>query len=280
MAVEHPRVRVVEPRRLDVPREQRLGVAHEELVERVLARDQDRQAVPAPAGTAPLLAQRRHRPGEADGDGGVELADVDPELERVGGRDAEQVALDEAALDLAPLGGRVAGAVRREPLRDLGVDPVGGEAVHELGGAARLREADRAQAAGHEPGHEARGLAQRARRAARAPRRAGPGSRARSSAPRAAPRRRRRPPPPRRRATARARPGSRSSPRRRGTAAPSRTRARGGAGGAARWRRASRTRRGRRAPRRRRRRRGSRARHPSGRGGGGLPRGACPGWSG
>ena len=46
-------------------------------------------------------------PGKADRDHGVEQADVDPELERVRRRHAEQVALAEPPLDLAPLRRRV-----------------------------------------------------------------------------------------------------------------------------------------------------------------------------
>ena len=68
MAVEHARVRVVEDRSLDSTAEQRLGLAHEVLVERVLAGDEDGQPVPAAAGAAPLLAQARDRPREADRD--------------------------------------------------------------------------------------------------------------------------------------------------------------------------------------------------------------------
>ena len=113
--VEDPRVRVVEDRCLDAAGEQCVGLAREELVERVLARDEDREAAVAPPGPPPLLAERRDRAREADRDRAVEEADVDPELERVGRRDAEQIALDEPPLDLAPLLGRVAGAVRREP---------------------------------------------------------------------------------------------------------------------------------------------------------------------
>ena len=123
--VEHARVRVVEDRRLDRPREQRLRLAHEVLVERVLARDQDGEPGAAAAGPAPLLPQRRDRPGEADRDRAVERADVDPELERVGGRHAEQLARHQPLLDLAPLRGRVAGAVGRQPRGDRRLDPVG-----------------------------------------------------------------------------------------------------------------------------------------------------------
>ena len=67
----------------------------------------------------PHLAQARHRAGEGHAQGGVEVADVDAELERVGRHHREQVALGEPQLDLAPLGRRVAGAVGGDPLREV-----------------------------------------------------------------------------------------------------------------------------------------------------------------
>ena len=115
MAVQDADVLVIEDRRLDPPREQRLRLAHEVLVERVLARDQGGEPVAAAARPAPLLAEARDGAREADREDSVEKADVDPELERVGRADAEQLALDEAVLDRPPLLRRVAGPVRREP---------------------------------------------------------------------------------------------------------------------------------------------------------------------
>ena len=161
--VQDARVRVVEDRCLDGAGEERLGIAHEELVERVLARDEDGDAVSAAPRAAPLLAQRRDRAGERDRDRAVERADVDPELERVGRGDAEQLAGHQPPLDLAPLRGRVAGAVGREPLRGLRVHALDGEAVDQLDRLAALREADRAQAALREAGEQPRRLAERAR---------------------------------------------------------------------------------------------------------------------
>src|SRR5262249_24101513 len=99
VAVEQARVRVIEDGRLDASAEQRLRLAHEVLVERVLAGDEDGQAVSPSAGTAPLLAQAGYRAGEADGDDRVEKPDVDAELERVRRGHAEQLALDEPPLD-------------------------------------------------------------------------------------------------------------------------------------------------------------------------------------
>ncbi len=161
--VEDTDVRMVEDRRLDSPVEQRLRAAHEVLVERVLARDEHRKAMSTASRASPLLAQARDGAGEADRDRAVEEADVDPELERVGRADAEELALDESALDVAPLRGGVPGPIGREPLGHVRGDAVDGEAVHELRRLAALREADRPQAAGDESGVEARCLAERAR---------------------------------------------------------------------------------------------------------------------
>ena len=101
-------------------------------------------------------------PGKPDRDGAVEQADVDAELERVGGRHAEELALDQAPLDLAPLRGRVAGPVGREPRGGLRVEALGGEAVDQLDRLAALGEADRPQAARDELGEEPRALPERA----------------------------------------------------------------------------------------------------------------------
>ena len=112
--VEDPAVLVIEDRRFDAAAEQGLGLAHEVLVERVLACDEDGEALPPAAGPAPLLAEARNGAGEADRDHRVEGADVDPELERVRRADAEELAREEPLLDLAPLRRRVAGAIGRE----------------------------------------------------------------------------------------------------------------------------------------------------------------------
>ena len=168
-------VLVVEDRVLDRAVEELVGVAAEELVERVVARDVDGEPAAAAAGAAPLLAERGDRAGERDADRGVERADVDAELERVGGDDAEQLALDELALELAPLLGRVAGAVGRDPLGEVGVAEVLerelGELRHQLDGLARLHEHDRARALGDELGQQVGGLGEHASGACRASRR-------------------------------------------------------------------------------------------------------------
>ena len=155
MTVEHTRVGVVEDRRLHPAAEERLRFTHEVLVERVLARDQDRQPVAAASGAAPLLAEARDRAREPRRDHAVEQADVDAELERVGRRHAEQLAGGQPLLDAPSLRWRIPRPVRGEPVAVLGAEPVRGELVDQLGRLPALREAERAQPALDQGGHQA-----------------------------------------------------------------------------------------------------------------------------
>ena len=156
---------VVEDRPLDRPVEELVRVTAEELVERVLARHVHGEPRRAAAGPAPHLAQARHGPGERHADRGVEVADVDAELERVGGHHGQELALGQAALELATLGGRVAGAVGHDPLRQVaapgGLQALRGEALDQLHAAARLHEADRPHVLLDQVGEQARCLRQR-----------------------------------------------------------------------------------------------------------------------
>ena len=142
--VEDAVVRVVRDRRLDAAAEQRLGLAHEVLVERVLGRDEHCEAVTRPPCSAPLLAQARDRAGEADRDDAVEQPDVDPELERVRRGDGQQLSGREPLLDVAALRRRVARSVRGEPVCVLAAQAVERESVDQLRRLAALREAERA----------------------------------------------------------------------------------------------------------------------------------------
>src|SRR6476661_4792652 len=75
VAGQHARVGVVEDRRLDAAAEQLVGLAHEELVEPVFARDEHGDAAAATARAPPLLAERRDGAREPDADHGVEETD-------------------------------------------------------------------------------------------------------------------------------------------------------------------------------------------------------------
>ena len=66
-------------------------MAAEELVERIVARDVHREAPAPPARAAPLLAKARDRAREGDRDRSVEVADVDPKLERARRNHADQL---------------------------------------------------------------------------------------------------------------------------------------------------------------------------------------------
>src|SRR5205085_10676936 len=97
----------------------------------------------------------------------VQLADVDAQLERVGRDDREQVALCQAALQLAAMRGRVAGAVGGDPLRQVG--PAGvlaaeaREALDPLDAPTRLEEADRSHLLLDQAREQLRGLGQHRR---------------------------------------------------------------------------------------------------------------------
>jgi hypothetical protein len=150
VAVEDARIRMVEDRGLDAALEEHRRLAHEVLVESVLARDQYREAVPATTCASPLLAEGRDGSRKADGDAQSSRPMSMPELERVGCRDAEQLALDQPPLDLAPLRRRIPARYGAQPLSRRAVDPIDGELVDQLGRLAALGEADGAQAARRE----------------------------------------------------------------------------------------------------------------------------------
>ena len=78
-------------------------MAAEELIERVLAGDVHGEPAASAAGAAPHLPEAGDRAREGHADRGVELADVDPELERVGRDDPEQLSGAQPPLDLLAL---------------------------------------------------------------------------------------------------------------------------------------------------------------------------------
>ena len=153
----------VEDRGLHGPTEELVGMTAEELVQRVLAGDVDGQSAAAPTRPAPHLPQAGHGAGKGDAHRGVELADVDAQLERVGGHDAQKFARRQAALDLVALRRGVAGAVGRDPLAQLGGEAVDRVLEDELHPLARLHEADRPGAALHQLGEDLGGFVERGR---------------------------------------------------------------------------------------------------------------------
>ena len=112
--VAHEDVQVVgvDPALLHGRVEEVVRMAGDELVQRGRVGNQYRdRGARAPAGAARLLPRRGHAPRIAEEDGGVEAADVDAELEGVGGDHPQHRAFAEAALDLAPLQRQVAAPV-------------------------------------------------------------------------------------------------------------------------------------------------------------------------
>ena len=161
LRARHERVVGIHHRRLGRAGEELAGVARVPLVELVVAGDEHRGGAPAGAAGAPhLLAHRRERAGEAVEHHRVERADVDPELERAGGDHAPERAAGELFLQLASLGGQVAGAVRghrRRGRSPLGQEPAG-VGGHELGALAAAGEGEGLVTVGHEPRQQHGGL--------------------------------------------------------------------------------------------------------------------------
>ena len=161
--LEHERVLRVHDRGLGRTGEQLVGVLRVPLVELVVAGDEHRGGAPVRAtGAAGLLAQRREGAREAVDDDGVEAADVDAELERVGGGDPEQLAVGEPAFELPALLGQVAGTVRGDRGRPRagarGREDAPGVPGDELRAAAAAGEGERGVTGGDEPRQELGGL--------------------------------------------------------------------------------------------------------------------------
>ena len=120
---EHVGVVRVEDVGLDGLAEQRLGMVDQVGVQRVVARHHHAECVARAApGAADLLPQRGPGAGEAGEQHGVEPADVDAELEGVGGGEPEQPPGAQGLLQLAALLGQVAAAVRRHLVDQAGID--------------------------------------------------------------------------------------------------------------------------------------------------------------
>ena len=69
--------------------EEFVGMGGVPLVELIIARDEDGSSpLPRPSGSSHLLTQRRQGAGKTVENHGVETADIDAELECVGGRNA------------------------------------------------------------------------------------------------------------------------------------------------------------------------------------------------
>ena len=74
------------------------------LIERAARRHIDRgRGTTAPAGAADLLPGAGDRSGVTAENGGIEVPDVDPELERVGADHTADRSVAQTVLDLAPL---------------------------------------------------------------------------------------------------------------------------------------------------------------------------------
>ena len=96
------------------------GMVHQVGVERIVPGDQHAQRLVAgPAGPSRLLPQRGQRARIAGQQHGVQTGHVDAEFQRVGRGEAEQRAVEQPLLQLAPLLAQVAGPVGGHPVGQL-----------------------------------------------------------------------------------------------------------------------------------------------------------------
>ena len=134
-------------------------------IEWVLAHDEHGESlVVSAAGTPPLLPQRRARAWPACDDDRIESADIDPELERIGGRDGTERALAQSGLECSPLLRQVAASVCRDGVGKLGIHV--GEFLacalrDDLGAATRAHEGEGALALAREVDEDVSGLGKR-----------------------------------------------------------------------------------------------------------------------
>ena len=137
---------------------------HEVLVERVVLRDQHRERAIGPASRAAGLLPHRCPGARIPGQhGGVEGADVDPELERGGRGDGQQVSVREPALDLPAVLREVPGAIGDDPVAAGRVaDLASCELREQLCSPPRPREPDGPDVLRHELPHQPGRLGQRA----------------------------------------------------------------------------------------------------------------------
>ncbi len=131
---------------------------HQVGVEGVVLGDEHAERVlGAPAGPTHLLPEGRAGPGEAGDQDGVEAADVDAELERVGRGQPDEVAAPQRGLERPALLRQVAAPVGRDPVRqrrvDLGQQLRRGQR-HLLGPASRADEGQRPDVLGHQVGQQ------------------------------------------------------------------------------------------------------------------------------
>ena len=163
MAPQHVGVGGVEDGGLHRAPEQGRRVVDQVGVHRVVAGDHDHQRpLPASARAPGLLPERRHRPRETGLHHRVEPADVDAQLQGVGGGHSEQIAVVEAALDLAAVLGQVAGAVGLDAVADVAAAALCQALPHAqrdgLGRAPRPRERQRPGAVDEQVRHDVGGL--------------------------------------------------------------------------------------------------------------------------
>ena len=146
--------------------QQCVRMAHQILIERVIARDQDgERLLVAAAGPSRLLPCAGDAARIADQHRGVESSHVNAQFQRVCRRNAQQPAIEKLPFNLPTLGWQISGAVRLDPLakrrRGLGQRATN-ISRDQLGGLSRTREDDVSNAGPHQRRLQESGLPVRA----------------------------------------------------------------------------------------------------------------------
>ena len=108
-----------------------------------------------------LLAEGSQGAREGVNQRGVEASNIDAELEGVSGRDAEEIAGEQASLCLSTIGGCVTGAVWGDPILQV-AQPVGRPAVDQFGALPASGKDDGVLFLAHQIDEQIGGLGHRA----------------------------------------------------------------------------------------------------------------------
>ena len=163
MRAENIRVGRVDHDPFDRLVQQRGGIVHQIGIQRVVSGDQHHQrALTTSPGSAGLLPERRHRSGEAGQHDRVEPGDVDAKLQRIGGGQAPQLAVEQRPLECVAVLGQIARTIGRHRLGQLRSDVLQSRTRCQRGQFGAAPRSDKRQGArpfGDQVGHHTGRLA-------------------------------------------------------------------------------------------------------------------------
>ena len=168
MRFDHQGIVRIDDRRLRRSSEQLAGMGHVVLIECVFSAYQHANGMLlAATGPAGLLPEGSQGSRERIDYGRVQVPDIDPELESIGGRDAEQIAGKQGSFDSAAVCRKVAAPVRGNTLRQRLLESIFCPREDQLGRFAAPREHDRVLVIANQVDEEVGGLGHRAAATAR-----------------------------------------------------------------------------------------------------------------